>query len=526
MSGTLARLAQWAAGLNDADIPPDVLERARLQHLSTAGSIRSVISRPECVAVQESGPSRGKARLMTPLRTAANSSPDHAVQVHSTAACLTDHVDNLFWGQPGPSIVPVTWAHPKKASLRELLTATVIANEVSARLGASTLFSSAPGLAASWVHALGAAAAVARLSKLDEQQTLHAYAIALGDCGPSTWRISLGSQLNRGLQVAHAARAGVESAGLAARGTTGGTHILDRRGGLFERVSYLPLRSAFTGLGSTWLTRTLCFPPRPGSPFVQVPVQAVHEILRRHVKAADKRLRVSQLERVEVQTSILGCASEQISASCLGSRSSRITHSISGSIGALVCAYELGPDQVEAGWLETHRAEVAEVASRVEVTHDWAHTEALLEHLSDVAAPLFAGLSMKEIKQAADRAQADYPGVNPGPPPLIHLLPGNRFLEGLLKKAAQSSGDLADLDERDLRYPAPTEVKLYTSRGGWWPERRDTPDGAPGASWDATVEGMFRKFAGAQPELRQTGATLFESDDDTPAKKWVGQLLA
>ena len=526
MSGTLAQLAHWAAGLNDSAIPPDVLERASLQHLSTAGSIRSVMGRPDTQALHDNGPSRGKAWLMAPEGPASKTSPEHAIQVHSAAACLTDHVDNLFWGQPGPSIVPTSWASANKASLTELLTATVIANEVAARLGASTLFSSAPGLAAGWVHTLGAAAAAARLAKLDEKHTLQAYALALGTCGPSTWRTCLGHQQSRGLLVANAARAGNHAVELAARGVSGPTHILDRRGGLFDIVSYLPLRAAFTGLGTTWLTRTLAFPPRPGSPFIQVPVQAVHEILRRHVKAADKRLRVAQLKRIEVRTGILGCASEQLSAIGLSQPSSSLTHSISASIGALVCAYEFGPKQVEPGWIKQHQADILQVASRVEVSHDWAHTEALVEHLADVAAPLFAGLNAKEIKAAGEQARVDYRGVQVGPPPLSHLLPGNRWLDRLLQKAAQTSGDLSDLDERALRYPAPTEVKLYTSRGGWWPERRDTPEGAPGASWDATVKGMLRKFAGDRPELRQTGTELLEADGSTPARQWVSELLA
>ncbi|MEE2751685.1 MAG: hypothetical protein VX519_09660, partial [Myxococcota bacterium] len=119
----------------------------------------------------------------------------------------------------------------------------------------------------------------------------------------------------------------------------------------------------------------------------------------------------------------------------------------------------------------------------------------------------------------------DYPGVDAGPPPWSHLLPGSRWLDKLLGKAAATSGDLADLDERALRFPAPTEVKLYTTRGGWWPERRDTPEGSPGASWEETVQGMLRKFAAEEPSLRETAAGLLQTSVETPSKGWISELL-
>ncbi len=81
------------------------------------------------------------------------------------------------------------------------------------------------------------------------------------------------------------------------------------------------------------------------------------------------------------------------------------------------------------------------------------------------------------------------------------------------------------MDVEAFRYRHPVEVKLYTTRGGWWPERRDTAEGAPGWSWEATVEGVLDKAACGEAERRQRMASLLSAEDSAPAKDWVSGLL-
>jgi hypothetical protein len=376
----------------------------------------------------------------------------------------------------------------------DLLVATVAANEVAGRLGASTLLGPYPCLAASWVHALASAVAAARLENLDEDAAAHAYALALQNSSPAPWSSLLAPGLSRGLVVSRATGAGLEAVELAASGIRGSTSLLDSRQGLHERVAYLPLRNAFTGLGAAWLTRTLAFQLQPGAPFLQVPLQSVEEILRRHVKAADKRLRPDQIDRIEVSADFLACGMERLSAQYPGLHAASITASISRAIGVLVCAQTLGPEQLRPAWIAEHRDQIAGVASRVEVRHDWQHSMNLMSTLVDVAKPLFSGVSAKELTEAARAARVDFgaPGL-PGIGSWLDI--GKSRPDRLFQQLGQGSGDLSEMDVEAWRYRFGVEVKLFTTRGGWWPERRDIAVGAPGWSWEQTLDGVQDKFA-------------------------------
>jgi 2-methylcitrate dehydratase PrpD len=522
MSTTLSRFARWATELRWEDLPRDVIERARLQHLFTAGVIREVAGRGVAAGLRNSVPGRGKATLLVPGDEPGTSTPEGAVQVHAALACLVDHVDQLFWAMPSPASVPTGWAHVGRCSLEELLVATVIANELGGRLGAATLFGPAPDLAGSHVQALAAAAVAARLAGLEEKETAQAYALALSHVGPGHWTTLHGQGLARGLAVAGAAATGGKAVALAAQGGRGDLALLDNAPGLFERVAYLPLRAAFGGLGETWLTRTLSFPPHPGSLLVQVPVQGVHEILKRHIKAADKRLRVDQLHRIEIQAGFLTCAAEKVATRWPGIHAGTVTRSPSRAIGVLVAAQALGAEQVDPGWLSKHRDEVAAAAGRVEILHDAERTRAMADHLVEVMGPLFAGVTTEEMEHAGHRAKHALQW--PHQVPLLHLFSRPSHLDRLVEKARKSSGDFSQVDARAFRLPLGADTKLYTTRGGWWPEHREIPEGSPGWNWEETVRNVISLGAGGEegPEARQA---LLVADAGTRGSGWVRQLL-
>jgi len=522
MGTTLSRFARWATDLQLTDLPADVIERARLQHLFCAGVVRSVAERRVAAHLRESIPGRGRALLLAPGES-YTSSAEGAVQYHAALACLVDHVDQLFWAMPSPASVPTCWAHTGRRSLGEMLVATVIANELGARLGAATLFGPAPDLAAYHVQALSAAAAHARLAGLEEEETAQAYALALSFVGPGHWTTLHGQGLARGMAVASAAGAGGRAVALAAQGGQGDLGLLDNAPGLFERVAYLPMRAAFGGLGDTWLTRTLSFPPHPGSLPVQVPVQGVHEILRRHVKAADKRLRVDQLQRIEVRTGILTWAAESMASRWPGLQEGSVTRSPSRAIGVLVAAHALGAEQVDPAWLSEHRDEVAAAAGRVEIHHDADQSRALADHLVNVLGPMFAGVTTRELRHAAHRARHELHWPNKAP--LANLLSRPSHLDRLVQVARRSSGDFSQVDARAIRFHLGADIKLFTTRGGWWPERRELPEGSPGWSWEDTVQQVITLGTDTE-EAAQARRDLWLAGTGARGSGWVRALLS
>ena len=151
MSDSLQSIASWAASLDVADIPKDVLIRAQLQHLSTAGNLRAVLDWPKIYE----------------HRSAAAKYAAQSAQV--------DYTDHIFWGQTSFGAVFPTLESPKGRSALKSLVATVVANEVAGRFGAATCLSSASSLQSAQVHCLSAAASTAKILDLSAAHTALAY---------------------------------------------------------------------------------------------------------------------------------------------------------------------------------------------------------------------------------------------------------------------------------------------------------------------------------------------------------------
>jgi len=90
--------------------------------------------------------------------------------------------------------------------------------------------------------------------------------------------------------------------------------------------------------------------------------------------------------------------------------------------------------------------------------------------------------------------------------------------DALLDRIRHSSGDLAEarLDEWQFRFG--TEVRLHTTRGGSWPERRSIPEGSPGWPWDRTVDRV-------QAERGEGARAMVEASGAEDAEGWVRALL-
>ncbi len=520
MSRTCTRLARWAVELSVDDVPADVLRRARLQHLSAAGAVRAAAGQAGARALARAG-SSGKLPVVSGLRKGL--SRRDALRLHGGLAAALVYDDALFGGHTTAGAC-AAWATAGRGDLDALLTATVAGNEVAARLGLAGLLGSHWTPTTTWVSAVAAAVTAGRLQGLDAHELAHALALTLASVGPTRWSTWMGP--GRGAAAAAVAVQGLDAVALASAGVRGDLDLLDARDGFFAHVTPLPLRAAFTGLGACWLTRTLAYRLMPGADHVQVPVQAVREILRRHVKAAEKRLRVDQWDRVEIAVDAVSHGLQQVSARHPGVTPGPVPWAIARTIGALAVHHDFGPAQLDPDWLGAHHEAIAGIARRVELFHDWRATEAWVEHLLDVGEPLFSGVKGGELLAAGRRILAANGASLGGPNPheLFEVL--KRRPDRVLARMGRGSGDLAELDIAAFRHKHTTEVKLYTTRGGWWPERRDTPEGAPGWSWEATESGVLLKFAQGDPELRQTAAALLETAGREAGGAWVRSLLA
>ena len=159
----------------------------------------------------------------------------------------------------------------------------------------------------------------------------------------------------------------------------------------------------------------------------------------------------------------------------------------------------------------------------MDVNHDWRHTLRLVDHLVDVLSPLLAGVTPAELVQASHMAKASF-GVTlprPGAAELLSVLQTRP--DRLLERLRHASGDLSHARLREWQFQHGADVKLYTTRGGSWPEQRALAEGSPGWPWDQTVARVLAKYAGAEDPAR--GQTLLDTDTGSAGGAWVQALF-
>lgn len=521
MGTHVRRLARWARDLTWEDLPPSVQVRARLQHLSAAGSLRALSQRELASTLRRAGPSRGSARLVT----GGSSTRTAAVRLHAGLGTWLDTDDHLLFGNTSASATAAAWAAAKGHTVGELLTATVAANEVAGRIGASLFFGPSPAGVQATVHAASSAVTMGLLEGLDAERLAHALALALAMPHRVPERTWLGGGLGKALVSGQPAATAVQAVAMARDGARGPLDILDDRDGLLGALSWVPLRAAFTGLGAAWLTETLAFGLMPVHPVNAPSVQAVHEILMRHVRAADKRLRVNQVDKIELDVTAPTFALAGMRARHPGHSPASIPACLKTSVGALVADHELDVAQLEEASLARRHDDIAEVAAKVEVRHDWARTMDLVEHAVDVLQPLLAGVTSSELRTVAMRASGVYGSLPVGAAEVLTLL--RRRPGRLMERIRYASGNLADarLDQWQYRYGC--EVRVYTTRGGSWPERREVAWGSPGWPWADTQDRVLQKFAGSvEREALAAAAALRDADPGDDATGYVDALLS
>lgn len=258
MSDQSARLAEFAATLQFADIPAHVLRRAEDLLLDCLASILAGSSgRPvKCMNAfaQAMGPDHGPSENLV---ARAGTSPFFAAAVNAAAVHMVeqDDVHNGAVLHPGAVVIPpaLALAQASASTGRALLTAIVAGYEVGIRVGEFlgrshyTIFHTT-GTAGT----LAAAAASGRLLGLDAAHMLHAFGSA-GTQAAGLWEFLRDGADSKQLHTSRAASSGLMAAWLAREGFTGASHILEGPQGMAAGMSTDADPARLTdGLGSRW----------------------------------------------------------------------------------------------------------------------------------------------------------------------------------------------------------------------------------------------------------------------------------
>ncbi|MDU3131559.1 MAG: MmgE/PrpD family protein [Bradyrhizobium sp.] len=304
MAQETATLAAYVADLKYDDIPPEVLDRAKVLTLDFLGSaIRarreaestpSVVKMLAALKLDSAGEATvfGDSRTWTPAVAALlNGTMGHSLDFDDT------HADSSL--HPSAPVVPAAFAVGEMvgASGREVLTAIVAGYEVCCRLG------NAPDPTSHYARGFhptatagtyGAAAAAGKLFGLSEQQLIYAFGVS-GSQAAGSLQFLVNGAWNKRYQVGASAMNGVIAATLAKNDFVGAIESVEGKHGLLVGYTDTPHREkAVAGLGTTYETMKIGVKPYPSCRYTHAAIDAIIALRREHNLTPD------QVKRVEI----------------------------------------------------------------------------------------------------------------------------------------------------------------------------------------------------------------------------------
>ena len=235
-------LAQFLVDLRLADVPPAVLHEAKRLFIDWLGSaLAGKSARPVTVLeawAETMGPAGGDSEILVSRQ---RSSPLFAAMINAAASHVVeqDDVHNGSVFHPATVIFPpaLAVAQAVGASGAELLLAAIAGYEAGIRIGEFLGRSHYKVFhTTATAGTLAAAAAVAKLYRLDLGQTLHALGSA-GTQAAGLWEFLRDAADSKQLHCAKAAADGLLAAWSASRGLTGAQRILEGAQGMAAGMS-------------------------------------------------------------------------------------------------------------------------------------------------------------------------------------------------------------------------------------------------------------------------------------------------
>ena len=296
MENTTQTLADFCVQTNYDKIPTEVVERTKLLILDTVGIIirarHDSESTPSMLAaVGKLGLDKGDCHVFGDKTTY---SPATAALINATLAHSLDFDDTHAEASIHASapIVPAAIAAAEMvgASGRDLITACVVGYEIHVRLG------KAVGAADHYIRGFhptatcgifAAVAAVAKILKLSDAQTVSAFGIALSQTAGAMQFLKDGAWTKR-LHVGQAAQNGLMAAFFAREGYVGPAQSIEGEWGFFNNYSSdANLDTAVDRLGEAWETMTLGVKPYPSCRYSHAAIDGIIQLAKQHDLPAD-----------------------------------------------------------------------------------------------------------------------------------------------------------------------------------------------------------------------------------------------
>lgn len=420
MSSTVERLAHWVAEVTANDVPDEVIDLCRAQRRSVIGAmsastIDGATQRVLAGIASWAGPGPvSLPGLPEPVRV------DDAIYAATVLSIALDFDDYACFAHTGHSavLVPMLLAAETGSSGTDQLVAQVVANEIEARLGGACLLGPLNGQLWSFVHAAGSAVAAARVLGLDGLRTAHALALALYQAPRPTMPGFMAPD-SKLLTAAEPAAVGLRAARLAAAGVTGPLDALDHPQGFFDAFTHAPLPAVLDGLGDGWATKTMSIKPYPGCAYVDTTIDALAELGPPPAE---------EIARIDIDASVLTCEMDALSSRYGTGRIPTpvtVTFSIPWTVAVMVVAGRLTPYETNEAWLAEHHRQLAHVADRVTLTHDWSLTLQTAEAMAPLLPPralLKGAPKARRLAGAVRSVRREHEGLQTSPRDAVELV--------------------------------------------------------------------------------------------------------
>jgi 2-methylcitrate dehydratase PrpD len=289
-------LARFVSALRCEDLPPAAVDAARRHLLDTFGvAIRGRTHANAANSLRGLESADGASGRATVWGGAGKLSSAYAALANGIAAHVLDfddtHTDSIVHGSAIVAPVVMALGEERGAGGDDLLAAFVAGWEVAARVGLASrgTFHKRGFHTTSIAGVFGAAAAAARMLRLDAGEAAHALALAGSQASGINEYLSNGSSA-KSLHPGWSAHAGILAATLARSGMTGPMSVFEGRDGLL-RAYGLPAEcdagQLDADLGSRWETTRISIKPYPCCHFAHAFVDCVGALLGKGIAARD-----------------------------------------------------------------------------------------------------------------------------------------------------------------------------------------------------------------------------------------------
>jgi 2-methylcitrate dehydratase PrpD len=255
----LRELSEWASKLELAEVPPRVTAFAKSQVLSQLAAARATLDHELGVKIV--------AAYGSPL----TADPKRSAYVLAALTTALDYDDTVYAGHVSHSSVGVALAYSRALRLRgrEVLVATIAANECAARITAAATLGPFRGQTAAHTHLAGATAARLRGERAPAERWVNAFGLAFAAPPWPLMHAFLGSEA-KVLTAATPIRIALDACDGVAGGLVGAADVLEHPEGFLAKFADVPLPEAVTaGLGELWHSETVSFKVHPGSAYIQ-----------------------------------------------------------------------------------------------------------------------------------------------------------------------------------------------------------------------------------------------------------------